>query len=48
MTVATVDMAGALGLAKAAGVAPTVAAELVMAAAEGIVSGLADRKDTPE
>ena len=48
MTVATVDMGGALALAKAAGVAPVVAADLVMAAAEGIVAGLADRKETPE
>jgi hypothetical protein len=48
MTVATVDMAGALALAKAAGTPPDLAADLVMAAAEGIRSGLADRKDVGE
>lgn len=48
MTVATVDMSGALALAKAAGVPADIAADLVMAAAEGIRSGLADRKETAE
>lgn len=40
-----VDFAAALALARAARVPAEIAAPLLMAAAEGIRSGLADRKE---
>ncbi|WP_158291873.1 hypothetical protein [Paracraurococcus ruber] len=44
----TVDMAGAVALARAAGVPSQVAAVLLAAAADGIMAGRAERTEKTE
>lgn len=46
MAAPSVDMGGALALARAARVPPEIAAVLLVAAADGVRAGIADRKET--